>query len=114
MDVKTTFRNLVRDQSVSICMLQSLLRFCHRAAGGAAAASGVTAAGSAADAAPVIFALWILSLNCTGPGRSGAEAGSHDGTDGTGNATSARLLRPHQMWSVIKRGRVGAEDLPTD
>jgi hypothetical protein len=23
MDVKTTFRNLVRDQSVSICMLQS-------------------------------------------------------------------------------------------
>jgi hypothetical protein len=24
MDVKTTFRNLVRDQSVSICMLQYL------------------------------------------------------------------------------------------
>ena len=26
MDVKTTFRNLVRDQSVSICMLQSSSR----------------------------------------------------------------------------------------
>ncbi len=26
MDVKTTFRNLVRDQSVSICMLQRLRR----------------------------------------------------------------------------------------
>jgi hypothetical protein len=38
----------------------------------------------------------------TGPGRSGAEIGSHDGTDGTGNATSTRLLRPHQMWSVIE------------
>jgi hypothetical protein len=25
MDVKTTFRNLVRDQSVSICMLQTLI-----------------------------------------------------------------------------------------
>ncbi len=27
MDVKTTFRNLVRDQSVSICMLQKQLTF---------------------------------------------------------------------------------------
>jgi hypothetical protein len=49
----------------------------------------------------------------TGPGRSGTEIGTHDGTDGTGNATSAQLLRPHQMWSVIKCGHVGAEDLPT-
>jgi len=49
----------------------------------------------------------------TGSGGSGAEVGSHDGTDGTGNATSTRLLRPHQMWSVIKCGYVGAEDLPT-
>ncbi len=31
MDVKTTFRNLVRDQSVSICMLQYIIHILYAA-----------------------------------------------------------------------------------
>jgi hypothetical protein len=48
------------------CRAESLPRFCHWPAGSAAAARGAVFAGSAADAALVIFALWILSLNCRG------------------------------------------------
>jgi hypothetical protein len=61
-----TIRFLRAQTFARACLAESLLRFCLRAAGGAAAASGATAAGSAADAAPVIFALWILTLNCRG------------------------------------------------
>jgi 16S rRNA G966 N2-methylase RsmD len=43
-----------------------LPRFCHWPAGSAAAAGGAVVAGSAADAALVIFALWIRTLNCRG------------------------------------------------
>jgi hypothetical protein len=77
---------------------------------GARKRNGSPATGAKVSPAP--RNAWMVPA--TRPGRSGTETSSHDGTDGTGNASSARLLRPHQMWSVIKCGHVGAEDLPTD
>ncbi len=50
----------------------------------------------------------------TRPCGSGAEIGSHDGTDGTGNATSVQLSCPHWMRSAVGCGYVGTEGLPAN
>jgi hypothetical protein len=71
--------------------------------------------GSAAAGASVPPAHWdTWAVPATRLYGSGTEIGTHDGTDGAGNATSVQLLCPHRMWSVIERGHVGAKDLPTN
>ena len=61
-----TIRFLRAQMFARACRAGFLPRFFHWPAGGAAAARGAVFAGSAADAALVIFALWILTLNCRG------------------------------------------------
>jgi hypothetical protein len=64
-----TIRFLCAQTFARACRAGFLPRFFHwpaGGAGGAAAARGAVFAGSAADAALVIFALWILTLNCRG------------------------------------------------
>jgi hypothetical protein len=63
-----TIRFLRAQTFARACRAGFLPRFFHWPAGGAAAARGAVLAGSATNAALVIFALWIISLNCGGRG----------------------------------------------
>jgi hypothetical protein len=61
-----TIRFLHAQTFARACRAEFLPRFFHWPAGGAAAERGAVFAGSAADAAFVIFAICILTLNCRG------------------------------------------------